>query len=450
MKTELIDISPTLKEIKIEIASETVRAAFDRISDTYARQINVPGFRKGHAPRSVVRSRFKNEIRGDVIRELVPDAVNKAINELKLPAVGEPDVNLDESAQVGDGPLAFNVKIEVLPEVELKKYKGLEVTRHTRAVQESDLDVVLEQLRESSASLQPVEDRGAQMGDIVTVNFAGNYVDDPEAEPIKVEDVEVIIGGPKVQQEFTDNLTGVRADETRSFVVEYPADFSSPGLAGKKVSYEATVTAVKMKELPEMDDEWASSLGDSIDSLATLRTKVREDLEQRTAQESDHRVRADVVKKLVEENQFEVPQTLINHQANYRLQTLMRDLVDRGIDPRQSQLNWEGAREQMLEQAEEDVRATLLMERIAEVEKIEATDDDLEAEYEAIAQGSNKTKEEVRALLTKDGGDRSIANSLRNRKVIDLLLENASVTEEQLEAEEREAKAESASGHQPE
>jgi trigger factor len=433
MKTELTDLSSTRKEIKIEIETDQVRSAYDRITAQYAKAANVPGFRRGHAPQSVVRTRFKSEIRGEVLRELVPEAVNSAIGEHSLAAIGEPDVHFDNTEaleNLGKEPITVKVGVEVFPEVKLNDYKGLEATKRLRPVSDDDINRMIDGLRDASASLQPIEDRGAELGDTVTVNVHGNFIDQTEEEDIKADDVEVVLGGEGVQQEFTDNLIGVRADEQKTFRVDYPEDFSSKGLAGKKVEYTAQVTAVRRKELPEVDDEWAKSLGDDFDSVETLRTKIREDLERRATAESDQRLRNEVMRKLLEANQFEVPQSLVDQQTNHRLESVVRDMIGRGIDPRATELNWEGARDDLKVQAEEDVRATLLLEQIAEEEKLTVSDEEVEAEIDAIATASRQPKEQVRGALTKDGGERSIAHRLRNRKALDLLIENARVTEE--------------------
>ncbi|HLA10704.1 MAG TPA: trigger factor [Pyrinomonadaceae bacterium] len=440
MKTELVDVSPTRKEIKIEIESDAVRETYNRVSDTYARQVKVPGFRPGHAPRSVVRTRFKKEIRGDVLRELVPDAVSEAIQKYQLLMVGEPDVHLDETEETepfGQQPIGVHVHLETLPNIELRDYKGLEATRRVRPVTEDDVERAIQHLRELSASLQPVEDRGAQQGDTVTVNFHGKFVDQPDEEDINVADVDVVLGGEAVQPEFTENLLGVREDDERRFRVVYPEDFSSKGLAGKTVDYEATVTAVRLKELPELDDDWARSLSEDFDSVATLREKIKEDLENQAASESDHHVRSELMKKLLETHNFEVPLSLINHQTNQRVEAVVRDMIGKGIDPRSQELNWEGAREELQTQAELDVRGSLLLERIADEEKITVSDDEIENEIVAIANASRKPIEQVRAVLTKNGGERSIANRLRNRKALDLLIANARVTDEEWREDER-------------
>ena len=432
MKTELTDVSATRKEIRIEIEPSLIRSTYDRISDEYSKAAKVPGFRPGHAPRSVIRTRYKNEIRTEVLRELVPEAVNNAIGEHSLAAIGEPNVELDNTEaleHLGDGPLTVKVGVEVLPEIKLENYKGLEAQRSVRPVTDEDINQAIDHLRDASASLQPVEDRGAELGDTVTINARGNFVENPEEEDIKVDDVEVVLGGPGVQQEFTDNLLGVRPDDKKSFTVEYPADFSSQGLAGKKLAYEADVTAVRRKELPEADDEWAKSLGDEFDSVATLRSKIRQDYELRAKAEADHKVRGELIRQVVAAHPFEVPESLVQQQTNQLLQTVARDMMERGVDPRNPELKWDRAHEELKTQAEQDVRATMLMEHIAEAENITVSNEEVEAEIEAIATASRQSVEQVRAALTKSGGERSIAHRLRNRKALELLIDNANITD---------------------
>ena len=445
MKTEFVDVSPTRKEIKIEIEPAAIRETYDQVSDRYAKQASVPGFRPGHAPRAVVRNRFKSEIRAEVLQQLIPDAVNQAIDKHELNAIKEPDVELDNTAgleKFGEEPISVKVNVEVLPKVEVQNYKGLEVARRVRPISDVNVDEMFEAFRETSAAMQPVEDRGSAAGDTVTVNLIGKFLDNPDQEDLKADDVEVELGGRGVQEEFTENLTGVKADDERIFTVSYPADFKSEGLAGKRVEYTAKVTAVRIKELPEIDDEWARSLGEEFDSVTTLRTKIREDLEKRATQESEHRLRADLMAKLLDQNQFEVPQSLIDQQTSRRLESVVRDMIGRGVDPRNQQLNWEAAREELKAQAEADVRSTLLLERIADEEKIEVSNDDIDAEIEAIALSSQQPVEQVRGVLTKDGGERSIAHRLRNRKALDLLVKNAKVAaEEWSETEETEVRS---------
>ena len=432
MKNELIDVSPTRKELRIEIEPAQIRSAYDRISQQYSKAANVPGFRPGHAPTSVVRSRYKSEIRSEVLRELIPEAVNNAIDEHSLSALGEPNVELDNTEaleRLGEEPLTIKVGLEVLPEIKLDNYKGLELSRRRRPITDADVDRMIGNLRDSSASLQPVEDRASEIGDTVTVNARGNFVEEPEEEEIKVDDVEVVLGGPNVQKEFTENLTGVRPDETRTFTVDYPEDFSSPGLAGKKVQYTTEVTAVRQKELPDLDDEWAKSLGADFDSVETLKTKVREELEARATAESDSSLRNQIMKSLMDAHKFEVPESLVDHQTQSRMQTAAREMMGRGIDPRNPEIDWERMRDELKVQAQEDVRATMLLEKIAEAENMTISQEEVEAEIDLIATASQQPKEQVRAALTKNEGERSIAHRLRTRKALDFLIDNARITD---------------------
>ena len=438
MKTELKDISPTRKQIDVEIDAAAVRDVYDRISDNYAKQASVPGFRPGHAPRAVVRTRFKDQIRTEVLRELLPDAVQKAVEEHKLDPLGEPELNLENSEgldKLGQQPIAFNVSVEVLPDIKLGDYKGLAVSRTTRPVTDEDVDRVIESLRENSATLEPVEDRGAQAGDTVTASFHGTFLAEPEAEPIKVEDVDVVLGGEGVVQEITDQLTGTKPDDEKTFTVDYPADFSAKGLAGKQIEYAVNVSAVRIRELPELDDDWAQSLSEEIESLEQLRAKVRSDLEQQVGNESDNQMRGALIRQLVDAHEFELPERLVEHQTEHRLESVVRDMIGQGVDPRNPELQWDKARESLKAQASYDLRSSLLLERIATEEKIEVSDQEVEDEINAIAEASRQSPDQVRAILTKQGGERSIAGRLRNRKALNLLVENAKVTDEEWQKE---------------
>ena len=446
MKTELRDISSTRKQIDVVIEADAVRAVYDRISDNYAKAATVPGFRPGHAPRAVVRSRFKDQIRTEVLRELLPNAVQSAITEHNLEALGEPELNLENNEgleQLGQMPIAFNVNVDVLPEIKLSNYKGLEVTRETRPVKDDDVEAVVQQLRENLASLQPVEDRGAQVGDTLTANFHGKFINEPDAEPINVEDVDVVLGGAGVVQEITDNLTGAKADDEKTFLVEYPEEFSAKGLAGKSVEYTVKVSAVRVKELPEVDDEWAQSLSDEIESVDELRKKVRADLETQAKDEAEGKMRSGLLRQLVDAHDVELPERLVAHQTEHRFESVVRDMVSHGIDPRNPELNWDKARENLREQASFELRSSLLLEAVADAEKLEVGDQDIDDEINALATASKQTPEQVRAVLTKQGGESSIASRLRNRKALDFLVANAKVTDEEWKEEKQESETSS-------
>ena len=432
MKTEVVDVSPTRKELKIELAAEDVRAEYERVTQEYARAASVPGFRKGHAPAAVVRTRYKKDIQTDVLQRMIPDAVNRAINEAGVEPIGQPDVHLDNQGldKFGQEPISLHAHVEVMPVVPLGEYKGLEASRRLRPVTDETVEEVIQNLREASAALQPVEDRGAEDGDTVTIDVQGRYVDPAEDEDINADEVNVVLGGEHVLPDFNENLKGTRPDEVKTFTVVYPADYNAQGLAGKTVEYTATVTAVRRKEVPELDDEWVRSLGEEdVDTVEKLRARVQENLSKNAENESEHRLRDEILGKLIGGNQFEVPETLVEYQSNQLLQTTINDMMRRGVDPRSQELNWDALREVVRARAEEDLRGSLLLERIAEEERIEVSGEEVETEIQRLAEGTNQTAEQVRAALTKQGGERSIADRLRNRKALDLIVENAVVSD---------------------
>jgi trigger factor len=444
MKTEVVDASETRKEIKIEIEAEEVRAEFERVMQEYARAVTVPGFRKGHAPVSVVRTRFKKDIQGDVLKRLVPEAVEQAINESGLNVIGQPDVHLDNEGldKFGQEAISLHAHVEVMPDVALGEYRGIEAARRTRPVNDEEVERVIENLREASASLQPVEDRASEEGDTVTADIQGRYVEPPEDEDINVSDVDIVIGGEGVLPAFTEHLTGVRADEVKTFTVAYPEDFNAEGLAGKTVEYTATVTSVRRKETPELDDEWVGSLGEEeVGNVEQLRARVRENLTKSAEHESEHRLRDEVLSALIERHRFEVPETIVSYQANQILQSMIRDMMSRGIDPRSQEINWEAMREMVRDRAGDDVRGSMLLERVAEAENLEVSDEEVEAEIQSMAEGSRQSVEQVRAALTKQGGERSIADRLRNRKALDFLVQNAKVRDEEWREETEQPQA---------
>lgn len=434
MKTEVIDVSPTQKEIKIEIDGETVREVYNKIAKKYAQAVTVPGFRKGFAPVDIVKMRYKDEIKNETLRELLPERVSEAIQENNLNPLGEPQLHLENAENVklnGSEPISLHVHVEVMPEIPTPDYKNLEGVRRVRPIDETEMERIIDQRRQQGATLIPVEDRKSQDGDTVIADLEGTFVDDAEnTEPIKVEDLEIKLGDDGIEKTFSENLTGVEEDEEKEFTVEYPADFGAPGLAGKTVNYKAKIKSVGTMELPEADDEWASSLEEGFGSMTELRRKLREDLEMVSKNEADNRLRDELITKLIEGNEFEVPNTLIDVQARNLLNNFAQDLQQRGMDLNKLDENFvRMAYENMRGQAEKDVRGAMLLEKIAELEGVEVTGDEIAEEIERIAQYYGVSPEQVRASLSQQGGENNIADRLRSRKAVEALVEKAKVSE---------------------
>jgi len=433
MNTELIDLSQTRKEIKIEIAPDDVRRVYDSVSKKYADKAQVPGFRKGLAPLDVVRMRFKKEIQADVIQEILPPQVTLAIQEHQLSPLTEPQLQLEDPENVkvnGSQPLSFSVLIEIMPDIADPDYEGLEAVKRIRPVKEEEIENVIDEHRQQESTFIPVEDRKSQDGDMVIVDLKGRFEDDPDADPIEVNDLEVKLGDEVVEKSFSDNLLGVEVDSEKEFAVDYPKDFSTTALAGRTVNYKANVKSVGTVELPELNDEWVKSLDQGFKTLKELREKLREDMETVAKADADSRVRNDLIAKLIEKNDFEVPNALIESQARRLLNNFAQDLAQRGVDLKEVQQDFiETTYSQMRLQAVRDVRGALLLEKIAEKEGIEITKESVDEEIEKMAEHYQTTVEEFRKNLESQGGEFSIENNLRTREAVEKLVENSTVTD---------------------
>jgi trigger factor len=433
MKTELKDVSPTRKEIRIEVDAATLKDAYARASQKYAKRATVPGFRKGYAPLDVIRLRFKDEIRNEVLSEVLPAKVTEAIQEHELQPLAEPQLHFDNAENIkvnGSEPLSLHVHVEVMPEIPVPKYEGIEITRRIKPVEESDLEDILASRLQQHTALIPVEGRKSEIGDTVIADLQGTFDDDPNGEPITANDLEVVLGDEVIEKSFTENLIGVEEDQEKEFTVSYPADFSSAALAGKTVHYKAKVKSVGRTETPELNDDWASSLDEGYESLADLRSKLRADLETYAGSDADARLRNNAIAKLIEQNEFEVPDTLIESQARNLLNNFARDMQQRGVDLRTIQDDFvQMAYSQMRTQAERDVRGAMLLEKIAEKEKIEITDADVSEEVEKMAEYYRTSPDEIRKSFDSQGGLDNVKNNLRTRKAIEALIAKAKVTE---------------------
>ena len=433
MKSEIKDVSPTQKELKIEIDAALLKVAYGKVSQKYAKRANVPGFRKGYAPLDVIRLRFKDEIRSEVLQEVVPGVVTEAIQEHKLHPLSEPHMHLDDQENVkvnGSEPLSLHVHVEVMPEIPDPKYKDIEVTRRVKPVDDSSVEDLITERIQREAALIPVEGRKSELGDTVIADLEGRFDDDPDGEPIKADDLEIKLGDDVIERSFTENLVGVSEEEEKEFTVAYPSEFSSEALAGKTVHYKAKIKSVGRTETPELNDDWAKSLDEGYKSLADLRKRLKADLEKMSRAEADARVRNLAIEKLIEDNQFEIPNTLIENQARNLLNNFAQDLQQRGVDLNKVEKQFvQMAYENMRQQAERDVRGAMLLDRISGLEKLEITDAEVDDELAKMAEHYKATPEEIRESMEKQGGADTIRHNLRTRKTIEAIVAQSKVTE---------------------
>jgi trigger factor len=410
------------RELELEIPAEDVTKATERVAKELARVARVPGFRPGKAPVSLIKRRFADDIKGEVLQSLVPERVEKAVAEQKLSPVSQPQV---DKLDFNEGqPLKFRAVFEVLPEFELGTYKGLEIEMPPMEITEEDVNKALEETRERAAAFAPVEGRAVENGDFAQLKLVGT----PEGggEPIQADSVLCHVGAEETMEPFNQALRGANIGDHKEFDVEYPADYPDEKLAGKKFHHAADLTGIKTKQLPELNDEFAKDVSDAA-TLEELKTKIRESLvHQRDHRQKDLQ-RERVITELVRLHDFPVPESLVEAQMDVRLERMVRSLAQQGVDPRSVNLDWSALRGRQQDRAKDDVKAELIIDRIASTEKIDVTDEEVEHELQHLASHSGESVEAIRARLTKQGALDRMKAKLRSDKTLDWLAQNANV-----------------------
>jgi trigger factor len=424
MKTEFIDISETQKHLVVEIPSDVVSAEIERVTKDYGRAAKLPGFRPGKAPPKVVRQRFREQILHDVVHELVPRAVDEALRERGLEPVDTPSVK-DVVVEEGQ-PLRFTAAFETVPPIDPGDYRSITVRRPPVAVEVGAVDQALERLRERAARYEPVEGRAVGGGDTVVVDLERHALGRDRAEPETHENTSIEIGAAANPPGFDAELTGLRVGDTKPFTLTYPADYAIKELAGTSVEYRVTVRALRRRVVAALDDEFAKDLGE-FESLAALRARVREDLEQQARQEADRELRGDLLRQLASRVAFDVPASLVDREIDRRVEEFVRRLIEQQIDPMRTNINWEEFRDRQREPAAEAVRGALVLDEVARRERLTAGEDEVAREIERYAERTGRTPDAVRARLEKEGGIARLYTGLRREKAIDFLLSRVTI-----------------------
>jgi len=410
------------RELELEIPAEEVSKKIESVAKEFARLAMIPGFRKGKAPVSLIRRRFAEDIKGEVLQTLVPEHVEKALAEQKLSPVTQPKV---DKLDFNEGqPVKFRAVFEVMPEFELGSYKGLELEMPTMDIANEDVAKALEEMRERAAAFAPVEGRAIQDGDFAQVKLVGTP--DGGGDPLQADSVLCHIGAEETMEPFNTNLKGANVGDHKNFDVEYPADYPDPKLAGKKFHYAVEVLGIKTKKLPELNDDFAKDVSDA-KTLDELRIKVREGLEHQRDHRRKELLHERVLAELVKKHDFPVPESLVEHQMDVRLERVVRSLAAQGVDPRAVNVDWVTLRRRQEDRARDDVKAELIIDRIATAENIDVTEEDLTRELEHAAGHSNESAEALRARLTKQGTLDRMKAKLRSDKTLEWLEQNAEI-----------------------
>ncbi|HEV2103640.1 MAG TPA: trigger factor [Candidatus Acidoferrum sp.] len=409
------------RELELEIPAEEVSKASEKVAKEFAKMARVPGFRPGKAPISLIKRRFAEDIKGEVLQNLVPETVEKALTEQKLTPVSQPQVDKLEFKE-GE-PVKFRASFDVLPEFSLANYKNLEIEMPEMNLTDEDVTKALAEMQQRAAAFTPVEGRVVENEDFVQVKLHGT----PEGggDPLNAESVLCHVGAEETMEPFNENLRGANVGDHKDFDVNYPADYPDAKLAGKLFHYSVDVLGIKTKKLPELNDEFAKDFDAT--SLEELKKKMRESLEHQLEHEKKNQIRNKVLRELVKVHDFNVPESLVENQKNVLLRQIVRSLAEQGVDPRAVEIDWGALRHKQEERAISDVKAEIIIDRIATEEKIEVTDEELDHEIEHMAGHSGESAEAFRARLTKEGALDTMKAKLRSDKTIDWLAQNASV-----------------------
>jgi trigger factor len=408
------------REISVEIPADEVARETEIIVQKYQKVARLPGFRTGHVPASIIKQRFKEDLKSDVVEALVPRYFRKEAEKLGLIPVSQPQVT---DLHIHDGePLRFKAKFEIMPEIVVEGYKELRADHPEITVKDEEVEDALNNVREQHATFTSIEGRPLADGDFAQASMDGKPKDDDgTAKPVHMDEVLIEIGGKNTVHEFTENLRGANAGDEKEFEVVYPEDTNDKRLAGKTFVYTVKIQAIKEKKLPELNDDFAKELGE-FTSLDQVRKQIRENMHAERKHEAERAGKDKLVAELVKRNDFEVPEALVDRQIDLRLERGLRALSAQGMKMEDlKKMDLPRLRAGQRDQAVQDVKSSLLLERIAELEKIESGEDELNHEIEALAQQSKQTTEAIRARLTQDGGLDRIRNRIRSEKTLDFL-----------------------------
>ncbi len=424
------------RELIIDVPADEVAKAWRDVAGKYRKYAKIPGFRPGKVPENIVRRRFATEIRKEVMDTLLPQRFNRAINELSVRPVGQPQVlelTLEEGA-----PLHAKAVFEYLPAFSIDGYKEVTVPKPSAEVTEEEFEHEIEHLRESRAIMEPVEeDRALADGDYAQISYKGEILNDPaaaaaeggdepkaaEAEPIAGEDTLVEIGGKDTVEAFNSSLRGAKPGQELKVEVIYPADYPQTQLAGKTVSYDVEVKGIKKRILPELNDDFAKELG-HYESYADLEKSVREYMANRKRRSVESETKDKLFAALVDRFTFPVPESLVQDQVDARLERGLRALAAQGMQPEQMRkLDLTRLRAAQRDRAVAEVKANVLLDRIAGEENITVSDEELDQELQIAAIQSREPLDTLKVRLTKDGGLGRIREQLRREKTASVLYE---------------------------
>lgn len=422
-KAKTLEECSTLFEI--EVPKDAVDRAFEEVYSEMTKAASIPGFRPGKAPKELVKKRYSKEAKKEVINQLIPDAYQKVVEEHKIDPIGYPDIT-DLVFEEGKA-MSFKAKIDTRPKFKLKNYKGIQVEKKKTVVKDEDIDKALDNLRQYSAKYAAVEDRPAQMDDYVVSDL--DCVVDGKPAHKKRENLWLYIDKSSIMSGLTEKMIGMNKGEERDIEVELSKDYPDKNIAGKKAMYHVKVSEIKIRSLPNIDDEFAKDLGK--ESLADLRKEVAKELENKMKSDNEIAAENQLLNKIIKENSFAVPSNLVKKQIHMMSENAKTRLLEKGFKKEDLDKKDIELEERFKDDALRQVRLLFILDRIAKDEGIKADDKDLEDAYKSISIQAGKNEKEVKDHYEKEGLVDSLLERIREEKTINFLLKSAEITEKE-------------------
>lgn len=424
MKIDVDELSPVQRKVHVELPAATVADEFSRAYRNLGQRVRVKGFRSGKIPRTVLQGLYGDEVKGEVRAHLVEESLGEVIKERGLEIVSRPEVEANELNE--SGAFSFSAIFEVKPEIDAKNYFGIAVEKVRLSVTETQVDEALRRLQEGHARLEPVEGReSVQKGDFVTLDFDGTIAGKPFSGG-KGENYFLEVGSGRALPQFEDAVVGLKVGEPQTVPVNYPENYPNKDIAGKTVDFSLVVREIKQKILPALDDEFAKDYGEC-GSLEELKAKVRTRLEDELKHYQDEELKEQIVGRLIESHSFTVPPSMIERQTRYlmeRYQNQIAAQADAGAAP-----PMEEARKSLEARAMRQVRSTLLVEKIAQIEKIEISEKDVQDRVDSVARAAAERAKALREFYSRPDARDELRSQIRFDRTLALLLERAQIKE---------------------
>ncbi len=426
MKSTLDKLEGLSRKLNIEVPVATVNAAFDRVYKGIQKNATIKGFRKGKAPMNVIRSTYGDEVKRDVIEEIVSESYSKALEEHSLDPIGYPKIKFDQLLE--DQVFSFTADLEIRPEVQLKKYEGLKIQKEKLEIKDEQIDEILTNIRQSQAETAPVfEDRPATSSDTAEIDFAGKMNGQP-LENGSAQGFMLELGSSRFIPGFEEGIVGMRVGSSKVLNLKFPDEYHVPMLAGQPVEFEVTLKSLKKKVLPELNDELAAKVG-NYKTMTELKEAIRKDIESNETKRITDDLRNRVLKALVKENPIQVPRSLMLQQKEVLIKDVQDRMKQQGLqasDFEEYKQKWDGDFEQT---ASFMVASTFLIDAISDKLKVKPTEADVNQKISDYAQKSGIELSKIQDFYREPERKSRLMFQLTEEKIVDFLVSKANVLE---------------------